>query len=259
MKGIFTSLFLISALAVNAQTPLMTEDFNSGIPSSWTMADQDGLTPASAVSQFTSPWISFTDNGDTCAASTSYYDPAGTSGDYLVSPKLSLATYSKLTWKTKSYDGSYPDGYLVMISTTDSLLASFTDTLLYVDAEYPYWTTHSIHLDAEGYANTDVFIAFANVTNDGFILMIDDVEVWVSDFATTEPLTDNRPVYPNPATDVINIPMDEQEACKIYSTDGQLVATSYHAQTSVSELEPGVYYIHYTRNGLPVQSSFVKK
>ena len=43
-----------------AQSVLFFEDFNSGIPSTWAMVDNDGLTPAEAVDTFDNAWISFT-------------------------------------------------------------------------------------------------------------------------------------------------------------------------------------------------------
>lgn len=129
-----------------AQSVLFFEDFNSGIPSTWALVNSDGLTPAEAVDTFDNAWISFIDDGDTCAASTSYYTPTGQAADYLISPKISLNTFNKLVWTARSYDATYPDGYLVLISSTDSLIGSFTDTLMVVNGEFYYWHSRSVQL-----------------------------------------------------------------------------------------------------------------
>ena len=55
---------------------------------------------------------------------------------------------------------------------------------MYVAAENPIWNRKSILLDTLGYANQDVYIAFKNITQDGFILLIDDIWLEVSDFAS---------------------------------------------------------------------------
>lgn len=245
-----------------SQTPLLIEDFNSGIPTTWTVLNEDGLTPQSQVSEFTDGWISFVDGSDTCAASTSYYDPAGQSEDYLITPKLSLATFSKITWEAKSFDSSFPDGYYVLISTTDSMPSSFTDTLLTVSSEAPYWTYHSIHLDVEGYANQDVFIAFRNFTNDGFILEIDNFEAFVSDFASVEnEALPELSVYPNPAIETVSITLVNNDPfeIEIYNIDGKSIITTYSHQIDVSSLESGTYFIVYRSAQATLTSTFVKK
>lgn len=243
MRYLFFLIVSISAFSLHAQTVLLEENFNSGIPSNWAVVNADNLTPASAVSEFTNAWISFNHNGDTCAASTSFYSPEGQSADYLITPKLSIPTFSKLVWSAQSYDASFPDGYVVLISTTDSLIGSFTDTLLSVTEEIYYWQTRSVQIDLEGYANQDVYIAFKNITNDGYILMIDDVSVLVSDFATvTEKVKPAVTIYPNPTHDLIFVDgLESGDLITIYSAIGQVVLTSYEREIDLSNLESGIY------------------
>jgi len=140
---LFPIIFLlILGGQTKAQITLLNENFSTGIPSTWALLDDDGFTPHSAVSQFTAAWIYYESTDDSSAASTSYYEPADTASDYLILPKLALLTFSKLVWNARSVDASYPDGYLVLISTTDSLKASFTDTLKVVEAENFIWQKH---------------------------------------------------------------------------------------------------------------------
>lgn len=242
---VLTSLLVsISSLG---QTVLFEEDFSTGIPETWTLVDEDGLTPAASVAEFTEAWIPYTGTEtDTAAASTSFYDPSGQSGDYLITPRVSIGSFTRLIWSARSVDASFPDGYYVMISTTDSLITSFTDTLLTINEEQGIWIDRSIHLDEEGYANQDVFIAFKNKTTDGFILLIDDVQFLGSEFASTptEITKDFISIYPNPATDFIQINHKEPVSnISIYTATGDLVLQGIESQIDISVFKSGVYTV----------------
>ncbi len=162
---------------------LFSEDFSGGaIPSTFTLYNQDGLSPAAQVSYVTDAWIgnpNLLDSTDYTAVSTSYYSPAGTADDWMVTPKLHIAPQANLSWNAIAYDGSYADGYEVLISTTDSLVSSFTTVLFSVPAENSMWTARNVNLSA--YAGQDVFIAFRNNSNDKFLLAIDDIEIFQPD------------------------------------------------------------------------------
>jgi hypothetical protein len=244
-----------------AQSIIFFEEFNSGIPSTWAMVDNDGLTPAEAVDTFDNAWISFIDNDDTCVASTSYYTPTGQASDYLISPKISLNTFTKLVWKARSYDASYADDYLVLISSTDSLMGSLTDTIMVVEEEYYYWHSRSVQLDLEGYANQDVYIAFKNITNDGYILMIDDVKVMGSNFASVEEnKTPLISIYPNPTSDIIQINGVEAESIYVcYSVTGELLFTGSSSRIDVSSLQPGTYFVQISTSDNVVTVPFIKQ
>lgn len=239
--GLLVGLFAANGIA---QTTILSEDFNSGIPSSWTLVDVDGNTPALFSPVFSSAWIHYQENGDTCAASTSYYDPSGSSEDYLITPKLSIASYTKLWFQGKSVDASYPDGYVVLVSTTDSLTSSFTDTLLYIAEEAPYWQSRTVLLDTMGYNNQDVFIAFKNVSNDKFILLLDNIKVSTSDNLKTENVDEEIiAIYPNPTQDFFFVNTTNTPAkIELYNLQGELVKTTTASnKVTVQELCRGQY------------------
>lgn len=244
MRLYFFAIITCVTLNLRAQQVVFTENFNGGIPASWYLVNEDNLVPASSLSQFTNAWIPFVHLTDTVAASTSYYDPAGQAADYLITPRISIDTYSKIVWSARSYDASYPEYYLVLISTTDSLPASFTDTLMYVQEEFYYWKKRSVQLDLEGYANQDVFIAFKNITNDGYILMLDDVEMLSSDFAGLETESNfSYSVYPNPTNGNLNISLQGiGEIFTLYSADGREVLKTSDNRISVESMEAGLYF-----------------
>lgn len=236
-------LFTILPFGIYAQTVLLNEDFNSGLPATWSTINGDNLTPATEVDSFDQAWIPFNYNGDTCVASTSYYSPAGQSEDFLVTPKITIGTYSKLVWSARSYDASYPDNYVVLISTTDSLEVSFTDTLFYQEEENFYWQQRSVHLDLEGYANQDIYVAFKNCTTDGFILLLDDIKISTSENASiVESQSAEMIIYPNPTSDFIFIKgFVEGNTVNIYNMSGDLILTSNQPEISLQQLLSGTY------------------
>jgi len=241
-----TITLLVVASASQAQTVLLDENFTSGIPETWALFNEDGLTPAAEVSDFTDAWIGTVAGPDTAAASTSFYDPTGQANDYLITPKISIGNFSKIVWSARSVDASYPDGYEVLISTTDSLPASFTDTLMSVGAEAAYFSRRGVELDVEGYANQDVFIAFQNNTSNGYILLIDDVKVLNAETASIQSssIASTISVFPNPTADLLNISADQKIiSATVYSAAGQQLITGQSNQLDVSSLNNGLYFI----------------
>jgi hypothetical protein len=168
-------------LCVWAQEGLELEDFEDGlIPASWTLHDVDGNTPASSVSFIDEAWVvAMTGGGDVVAASTSWYSPAGTADDWLVTPPIAIGPASSLSFEARAPDPDFPDGYEVRISTTGSAVEGFmaNSPLLTVAAETNSFTPHTIDLAAAGYADQTVWIAWRNTSNDKYLLQVDDIEV----------------------------------------------------------------------------------
>lgn len=189
MKTTFTKTLWAALIAVigfgqsaNSQI-IFSEDFQAGIPGTWTIIDNDGLPVHANVSQFTSAWIGaedFDNAGDTVAMSTSWYDPAGTSDDWLISPSIALTTNNTLAWQEEAQDAAYPDGYEVRISTTTPTIAGFMANpalLTVAAASGAVWLPQSVDLQAAGYSNQNVYLAWRNNSTDQFVLMIDDIVI----------------------------------------------------------------------------------
>ncbi len=181
MKKLFTvSCMLVLATAgLKAQTTVFSEDFSSGMPGSFTIIDNDGLTPDTNVKFMTSAWIdtSFGIAGDMVAVSTSYYSPAGTSDDWMITSQVTLPAGCFLSWDARSFSASYPDGYEVRISTAGNAIADLTTVLYSTAGEPGGWSTHYVSLAA--YAGQSVYVAFRNNTNDGLLLGVDNIKVFV--------------------------------------------------------------------------------
>ena len=253
------SLFISSTFAFS-QTFLLQEDFNGGIPAGWQVIDNDGNTLHPSMSQFTNAWVPYVDGTDSCAASSSYVDDTLQASDFLILPKMNLLTFSKLSWEARSIDASYPDSYYVLLSTTDSSLSSFTDTLMTVFGEYFQWNRKSLLLDTMGYANQSVFIAFENFTVDGFILAIDDIWVEASDFASISPDEEmSFEIYPNPAVDQLQIKTSGAFNATIIDLTGRTILSTHENVIDISSLQSGQYFMVLSNESGTTSRPFIKQ
>ncbi|MEL6191817.1 MAG: choice-of-anchor J domain-containing protein, partial [Bacteroidota bacterium] len=172
---ICTLLLLLLPFSLKSQS-IFQEDFENGIPNTFTLVDNDGLSPNSP--DFNNAWIAFPLAGENLAASTSWYVPAGQADDWLITPAISIPASGIhfLSWLSYAFDDPpFNDGYEVRISTTDTNIASFNDIVFSVVAENNVPTSHRVSLAA--YAGQTIYIAFRNNSNDKNILLLDDLEV----------------------------------------------------------------------------------
>ncbi|MFK8038026.1 MAG: choice-of-anchor J domain-containing protein [Crocinitomicaceae bacterium] len=251
-KVLFFFCFSISSIFSFCQTVLLDEDFSSGIPSDWTTIDVDQLTPSGDVSYVTDAWISFTTSFDTCAVSTSFYSvnssQVSKSEDYLISPKLNLQSFGHLlTWESKSFDANYPESYLVLLSTTDSLPSSFTDTLKIVSNVAPNWISHSVNLFTSGFADQSVYIAFRNTSEDAFLLGIDNVKLTTNDPANLKKssVLNSITAYPNPVRNILNFNEAISASFEVVNMTGQIQLSGSVTENKINleQLEQGVYFL----------------
>jgi hypothetical protein len=193
MKKQLLAIALFTAGIANAQT--FTQNFSSttgvGLPAGWVQNNVDGKTPASTAAMnsysfATNAWVTRNLSTSTdpitaahgrVAVSTSYYTPAGTSNDWLITPTFSVPANGVLAWSAMATDPNYPDGYLVKVSTTGTATANFSTTLLTVSGENNSWTNRSINLNA--YVGQTIQIAFVNNSTDMYLLWLDDVQLIV--------------------------------------------------------------------------------
>ena len=186
MKKTFTKSILSVAVALfsfgfiaNGQS-IFSEDFQGGMPATWTLIDVDGLNPNYAF--MTDAWVSFENPdqaGDSVAASTSWYVPAGVSNDWMISPAISLTSNNTLTWDEQATDVNYLDGYELRISTTTPTITAFySNPVLYSTAAASNtWISRSVDLQAMGYSNQTVYLAWVNNSDDKNLLLIDDIAI----------------------------------------------------------------------------------
>ncbi|MGB0915492.1 MAG: choice-of-anchor J domain-containing protein [Crocinitomicaceae bacterium] len=267
MKKTILSIAILCGLNASAQTEIYFEDFQSMMPVDFTIVDNDGLTPNVAVSEFTEAWIAIPDffdagNSNAVAASTSFFEPIGQADRWMITPAITLGAYGNIaSWKGQSHDASFPDGYYVLVSGTDTQLSSFTDTLAFIQSEI----ADSLHyneanLSELGFDNQTIHLAFVNRTNDGFKLYIDDIRVVEEDPAG---ITDNNivniDIYPNPTNSVINISgVDSIEEVQVMDLTGKVLIQGNATTVNIEALESGKYLVVVNTGSQLIQSSIIK-
>ncbi|WP_426474456.1 choice-of-anchor J domain-containing protein [Chryseobacterium balustinum] len=180
---------MLLCLPVFGFSQIFQENFDGngqGI-TAWTVIDVDGLTPAPAVSFISNGWNRIdrqgTDGsfggpaGNYAAMSTSWYTPAGTSNDWLISPTIPVSGASPtLYWDAKAQDGDYPDGYKVMLAPNGgNTVADFTVELYNTTGENSNWTSRAVSLTP--YIGQNIRFAFVNNSTDKFMMMVDNIKV----------------------------------------------------------------------------------
>lgn len=186
-KVLLNALMLSTPLLSYAQ--IFQEDFDGNGPgiSAWTIIDQDGLTPATSVNFITNGWnrierLGADGNfggpaGNFAAMSTSWYTPAGTSNDWLISPQVAVSGASPtLYWDAKAQDLTFKDGYKVMLAPNGgNTIADFTVQLYSTIAENSSWTSRTA--DLTPYIGQNIRFAFVNNSDDKFMLLVDNIKV----------------------------------------------------------------------------------
>ena len=175
---LFVGLAFVASAALNAQ-PIFSEDFNGATPlSNWTLINNDGLTPHPNVNVITNAWVVLTGTGgDNFAASTSWYSPAGTADDYMISPAITLTSNNYLFYDEAAPDANFADDYEVRISTTTPTIAGLNaNPVLYTTATPPQ-TFSNRQIDLSAYAGQTVYLAWRNKANDEYLMFIDNIEV----------------------------------------------------------------------------------
>jgi len=209
---LFTSFLLLSSLSF-AQAVLFSEDFQNGMPSNFTIIDNDGLSIHPNISFLQPAWIarvSFLDAADSVAMSGSWHTTSAVADNWMILPPIAItgSTY-QLEWEGRAPDAAYPDGYEVYVSTTGGALSNFQaiSPALTVPAENNTWTRRTV--DLSSYSGQTVHIAFRNNSDDMYILMIDDIEVKQS-LANDLVLTEGKHLseyYQIPETQITTVPL----------------------------------------------------
>ncbi len=183
------------------EIPAFFEGFQSGdIPAGWTTHDVDGLVVSEDLPiTVDEAWVAtdfFSPTGEFWATATSWYDPVGTSDDWLISPAITLGDTATLSWLAFTPSAMYPDGYQVYVVPTT--VTEFTDFIgdgdpiaflaldegvipsaapvFEIAAEEADPQSRSVDIGA--LAGQEVHLAFRNNTEDGVVILIDDIAIY---------------------------------------------------------------------------------
>lgn len=250
-KRFLTLTALVVASVSFGQTDILNENFQAGLPATWTIVDVDHQTVADEVSEYTSAWIIKSDPEnptDSVVSSTSFYNPIGRADKWLITPPITLGTFGNyLSFQAKSHDPSFPESYKILISTSNQV-ANFSDTVRLITLENPEWTTRELDLSTFGFNGQTVYLAFVLNTYDGFKLYLDDIRVRKEDPLGIQELAEiDAQIFPNPASEEFMIKGENQiDLVYIYSAEGKLINEIQYKtgqSISVSQLNSGVYFV----------------
>jgi len=210
------------------------------------IADGSGSATARADEWFLAFGFADVDSANTVLASNSWLQgEADGAENWLISPRIHIQdNLANLYWKSAPFQlPRYMDGYQVLVSTTDNLETSFSDTLA-VFAEFngtlttdnedtsTYVLTQGImHTELEydsadvtrhtgvlqqwqaslaGYQGQNIFIAFRHRSDDDNLLSIDDILVLGTGSVGIEERKDafSFNMYPNPVSGVDNVTLE---------------------------------------------------
>lgn len=158
---------------------IFSEDFDNGLPEDWLNVDADG----DGADWWIFSYDDIYSNGETDDSAMFSYSWAGgalTPDNWLITPAIEL-TADEYMMFYDVYDSGYGEHYSVLVSTTDTEAASFTEIL----AADPSPGTSRVGVDLSDYAGETIYIAFRhhNVTN-AFFMRLDNIEVGLKNFYT---------------------------------------------------------------------------
>jgi len=197
MKKILLALLIAGGFASfhnDARAQLALTNFNSGLPTGWSMIKVDANTPNSSywnpiiVTDLTSnAWMTWPidQSGDSCMATTSYFNntTSGTADRWLITKPFTVTSPDMvINWQDVEIDkgGGTPDVIDVYVSTTaGNTVASFSTTAIYSGqvSQSGQFAPHAAQLGA--YNGQTITIAFRDHTTDGGFCGIDFVQTEV--------------------------------------------------------------------------------
>lgn len=192
-KILLTVVALMLGATMNAQT-LMSEDFSSGIPSTWTMF-QDNNTAYN--SNFTNAWTHVPTYGNPAPAvvSASWFVTPAQADRWLITDAVTIpATGYVFAIDAMCYELAYPDGFAVKVSTTNrDSRDAFTETILTVPACTDQFVTYQASLD--DFVGETIYVAVVQNSNDKNFLIADNFKVYVPASYDIELASLNLPAY----------------------------------------------------------------
>lgn len=256
MTRILLSVLILLSYTAPAQVTILQENFNSGMPSAWMTINNDGLSPYNdpAVNFVTDAWVASAamevdSTGDLDLYSTSWYNPAGTADDWLITPQITLGAYGNfLRWQARSEDASFPDGYLVLASKTGTAIGDFTDTLFITGSEIPTWQNREISLDSSGLTSETIYIAFVNNSTDKFLLLLDNISVEIDNpLSTSNTAMPKLSIFPNPASERVFIHATPGAYITVRDVAGKVLTqrkiNQATTELSTSNWAKGIYFV----------------
>ena len=164
-------------MAANAQT-LLNEGFDNGIPSTWTMFNDNNTAHNSSQSE---AWSVSSNYGNPApgVVSASWFNTAAQADRWLITDSITIpSTGYVFSLEAACFEAAYPDGFMVKVSNTDrETRASFTETILSVSAATDEFEEYSASLDA--FVGQTIYIAVIQNSNDMNFLIADNFKIYM--------------------------------------------------------------------------------
>jgi hypothetical protein len=259
MKKTLLALLLGSAFCVNAQTVVWSDDFDDEDISDWTLVDVDG-------DEFDWGAVQIQDEdgnpvGTPVLRSASWNVAEGplTPDNWAITPVLDLSNYPTgstitLDWSVMAIDASYDaEKYSVYVSTSNDPTVMINSSTTFTESTLNgvnTLTPRTLNISAFA-GQAVVYVAFRHWgVSDQFTMELDDVSVTATALATSEFFANNFRMYPNPASNVINLTSANTtfNAVEVTDINGRIVKTlSYtgvaNAEINISDLSSGMYFL----------------
>ena len=256
MKIKFLVILSICFVYAKAQTTLINESFNNGIPANWTTIDGDLATPFNdtMVNQLYGAFhisedLDSTGLGDSALLATSWFDNDSTeANNFLVTPPLTFTSAGNyLNFQAKSFDGSYPDGLEIFYTADINQIDSSTSSTMLFDtiAVPPFWTDFQVKLDSIP-LNSPIHVVFRHYATNQYILGLDNINIITGDLTSTNELNSEAfTVYPNPSSGSIQIlGLDNTQNITVNNNIGENIFSGTAASLMKKQFSQGVYIIH---------------
>jgi PKD repeat protein len=164
--------------------------------------------------------------------------------DWFISPQIQLGTSSQISLWAASLSTQWgEEEFYVAVSTTDNSPASFT----HVGPKHEPGTSYTDYtVDLSAYDGQQVYIAIHCVSNDHWVLFIDDILISSNLGETTLDLNPMR-IYPNPTNGILNVENVKGSTVYVYNVLGEVVASIGNADQfntiNMSGFENGTYMV----------------
>ncbi len=222
-------------------------DFNDMTWGDWTIYDVTGDLGWSISDKFGI-------DDSPCAKATGYAGAAEINEDWLISAPFNASSKASLSlefYTAKNYNG--PDLQLMVSEDYDGASDpngfEWTEVAFTPSAGSWEWTFGGT-LDLSGFSSEELYIAFLFTSTDSESATweLDNIKVLGSGTISVEEMNEaGLSVYPNPASDILNIKSENAQEINIYNIAGQKVMSaltnSGTTSISVENLEAGIYMI----------------
>lgn len=245
------------------------ESEDGSLPDCWKAIDADGDGFNWVILNGDSAGL----DGDHVIGSYSYDNTAGTltPDNYLITPQVTLGENDSLYYAVKVIDFQFSsEVYSVMVSTTGTEPADFTEVFADTLTYFYNWSSRSVDLSA--YANQTVYLAFRHHgSSDVYGFIIDGVKL--PGTVNCEPTAVNElnevetSIFPNPVTEKLNITSSLEGVAniRIFDALGRIVLedvvniSNTTITQNVSSLESGMYTIQISTSDKVATNHFLKQ